>query len=273
MYQWRKGIAQWSVGKKLYLSVPFTWLLDEANRIATEWKGESVIGGPALMEPNTCEGFEPILFHNPCATFTTRGCPNNCPFCAVPYLEGDLVEVPNFRPAPVICDNNLLASSRKHLERVVDKLKVFPLVDFNQGLEARRFAPEVADLLGNIKCHVRFAFDHWGQEAAVKDAIDLCRERTTKDIGVYCLIGYNDNLEEAKSKLELIRSWGVLPYPMRYQPLDAKVKNEYVNPKWTDRQLRNVIEYYSRLNWRGYRPFEELRSNRKSIPKEQLEFI
>lgn len=96
MYQWRKGIAQWVVGKKLYLSVPFTWLLDEAHRIATEWQDDYTIGGPGVMEPNTCEGFEPILFHNPCATFTTRGCVNNCSFCAVPKLEGDLKEIPNF---------------------------------------------------------------------------------------------------------------------------------------------------------------------------------
>lgn len=258
MYQWKKGIAQWSVGDTLYLSVPFTWLMDEANVIASEWKkGKVLIGGPGLMEPSQCEGFEPILFHNPCATFTTRGCPNSCSFCAVPKLEPEFYEIPNYRPAPVICDNNFTAASRKHQERVVDRQKVFRLTDFNQGLEAKRFTPELADLLGKIKCKVRFAFDNWGAEASVKDAIDLCRKRTTKDIGIYVLIGFTDEPQSAQARLELVRSWGLMPNAMRYQPLDTKEKNSYVAPNWTVKQLKDMSRYYNRLAWLKHIPFEE----------------
>lgn len=258
MYQWRKGIASWvDRAGILYISVPFTWLLDEADKVAKQWPGESRIGGPALMESNSCDGFEPIIYHNACATFTTRGCPNACPFCAVPKLEGDLEEIPDFRPAPVICDNNFLAASKRHITMAVYKIKRFPIIDFNQGLEAKRFTPWIADLLSNLRCKVRFAFDNWSQEGAVKDAIDLCRQRTTDDISVYCLIGYNDTPEDAKARLELIRSWGVLPNPMRYQPLNAKKKNDYVAPSWTKSELANVSRYYSRLNWLGHIPFEE----------------
>jgi hypothetical protein len=257
MYQWRKGIARWEVGDTLYLSVPFTWLLDEARQVADAWHGKALIGGPALMEPNTCPGFEPLLFHNPAATFTTRGCPNACPYCAVPKLEGDLREVPDFRPAPVICDNNLLAASKTHIRRVVDRLKAFRYVDFNQGLDARRFTPEIARWLGELRCKVRFAFDYWGMEAPVKDAIDLCRRETTKDIGVYVLIGFNDTPEDAHARLELVRSWGLWPNPMRYQPLDAQCKNDYVALSWTDRELKRMTRYYSRLAWLEGVPFEE----------------
>ena len=218
MYQWRKGIAQWSVGNTLYISVPFTWLMDKAEQLAAEWKGKALIGGPGTMKPSKCEGFEPVLFHNPCATFTTRGCPNSCSFCAVPGLEPDFDEIPDYRPAPVLCDNNFTAASRRHQELVIQKQKQFYLTDFNQGLEARRFTPELADLLGTIRCKVRFAFDSWGQDASVKDAVDLCRKRTTKDISIYVLIGYNDDPASAQARLELVRSWGVTPNAMRYQP-------------------------------------------------------
>jgi hypothetical protein len=182
MNQWKKGIAHWSVGKTLYISVPFTWLVADAEKMAAQHKGKALIGGPGLMKPTECPGFDPILFHNPCATFTTRGCPNRCPFCAVWRLEPEFIELPNFRPAPVLCDNNFTAATRKHQERVVETERQFDYVDFNQGIEARRFTPELADLLGNLRCKVRFAFDSWANESAVKDAIDLCRERTTKDI-------------------------------------------------------------------------------------------
>ncbi len=257
MYSWRKSVVQWVVGQTLYLSVPFTWLLADAQATAANWHGKVLIGGPGVMEPTDCEGFTPLLFHNPCATFTTRGCVNSCKFCAVPRLEGDLREIPDFRPAPVVCDNNLLAASRAHIRRVVDKLKVFPFIDFNQGLEARRFTPKIADMLGELRCKVRFSFDAWGDEGRLKDAIDLCRKRTTKDIGVYCLIGFNDTPDSARARLELVRSWGLLPNAMRYQPLDASQRNDYVAPGWTDHELKKMSRYYSRRALFNHVPYEE----------------
>jgi hypothetical protein len=257
IYQWRKGIVTWVKGNTLYISVPFTWLMDDAKKMKDKWKGDCIIGGSGLMSPSEYIETEPILYHNPCATFTTRGCVNKCSFCAVPKLEGDLREIDNFRPAPLICDNNLLAASRKHIRKVVDSLKQFPFVDFNQGLEAKRFTPDVADMLGELNCKVRFAFDYIGDESTVKKAIDLCKERSTKDIHVYCLIGFNDTPDDARNRLELIRSWGVLPNPMRYQPLDTARKDSYVAPHWTDRQLTDMVRYYSRLIWLGHIPFYE----------------
>lgn len=48
MYQWRKDVASWRMGKALYLSVPFTWLLPKARQQAQEHKGPVFAGGPAV---------------------------------------------------------------------------------------------------------------------------------------------------------------------------------------------------------------------------------
>ena len=260
IYDWKKGIAQWRSDGVLNLSVPFTWLLDDAKRYASMVQCEVRIGGPALMERNEYDGMEPITFHNPNATFTTRGCPNRCPFCAVPVLEGELREIKNFRPAPVICDNNFLAASIGHIKRVVESVRDYPLVDFNQGLDARRFTKEKAEILSQLRCKVRFSFDHVNQESVVKDAIDICRERTTKNIGIYVLIGFDDTPEDAHYRLEKIREWGIRPNAMRYQPLDAKRKNEYVAPKWTEFELKKMTRYYNRLIYVEHIPYEDFKN-------------
>lgn len=271
MYQWRKGIASWTCGDTLYISVPFTWLMGEAEAMAATHKGPVLIGGPGTMKPTECPGFEPLLFHNPAATFTTRGCPNKCGFCAVPKLEPEYKELSDFRVAPIICDNNFTAASRKHQERVVDRLKSLPFVDFNQGLEAGRFTPELADLLGNLKCKVRFAFDHISYESKVAAAVELCKKRTTKDIGIYVLIGFNDTPEDARYRLETVRSWGIRPNAMRYQPLDAKKKNEYVAPGWTELELAKMMNYYNKLRWLEHIPYEDFQY-RSGEEKQQVLF-
>lgn len=94
---WYKDIAEWRIGGTFYLSVPFTWLLPKALKLAREHKGPVQAGGPAVqLMPNYLSDaakvnqpcpVEPLIFHNPLATFTSRGCPNNCGLCAVPRLE------------------------------------------------------------------------------------------------------------------------------------------------------------------------------------------
>lgn len=53
MNKWHKGIAKWEVGDTLYLSVPFTWLIDEANDIASQYKGTVLMGGACSKKTNS----------------------------------------------------------------------------------------------------------------------------------------------------------------------------------------------------------------------------
>ncbi len=266
MYQWKKDIVEWRCGKTLYLSVPFTWMLDEAKLKAEEHKGKVVAGGPAVKlhgaewadeTPDECP-FDVLSMHNPCATFTTRGCPNRCEYCAVPQIEGDFWELEAWKPAPIVCDNNLLESSKKHFQRVIDSLMQFPVVDFNQGLDARRFTPWHAGQIARLKCaKVRFAFDFLGMEAKVFDAIATAREAGLKDFGVYVLIGFNDTPEDAKYRLDKVMEWGVLPNAQRFQPLDAKKRNVFVHPNWTEWKLYKMARYYTRTIYVGHVPYGE----------------
>lgn len=265
---WLKDIAQWQIGKTLYLSVPFTWRLPKALKLAQAHRGPVLAGGPAVsLMPDYLAAdasigepcpVSPLIFHNPLATFSSRGCPNRCSFCAIPRIEGDFQELEDWRPAPIVCDNNLLAASKKHFDRVIDRLKPFPFVDFNQGLEARRLKPHHVRRLAELKkAKVRLAFDGLKSEKAVFEAITLCRKHGLNDFGVYVLIGFKDTPADAHYRLEKVREWGIRPSPMRFQPLDALSKNRYIASTWDERLLKDTMRYYSRLVWLGHLSFDE----------------
>lgn len=271
IYQWRKGVVDWTHGDARYFSVVFSWDIPRAKQLIAREKRRCYVGGPAVYRsPREFKGIaevchdppiEPLPLHNPHATFTSRGCPRSCKFCIVPDIEGKLRELETFHPAPIICDNNFLACSDAHVERVIESLRHFDLVDFNQGLDARLFTDWHARTLRRLKrVTLRFAFDYSGMEGETLRAVRLAQEHGFKDIRIYVLIGFRDTIEDALHRLELVRSWGCLTSPMRYQPLDVKIKDSYIAPGWTNRWLKDVMRYYSRLIWLGHIPFEKYKA-------------
>ena len=270
---WQRGIVEWTEGKVAFLSVVFSWQLQEAYQRAVWLRQQGYYvraGGPAVdLNPDAMRGVavtigavDALPRHNPDATFTSRGCPRRCPFCAVPIIEGSLVELDDWEPKPVVCDNNLLACSRHHFDTVIDRLKPVPRVDFNQGLDARLLTDYHADRLAELDTRVvRLAWDATRDEGKFLAAFHRLRKAgfSANVIRVYVLIGFDDTPEDALYRLETIRSLGMWPNPMRYQPLDAQVRDAYVAPGWTDRELRRYCRYWSRLRWLGGIPFEEFR--------------
>jgi MoaA/NifB/PqqE/SkfB family radical SAM enzyme len=261
------------VGNVLYLSIPFTWLLPEAREVAAVARSKErkvVAGGPAVqLMPDYLNGaaempgecpYPTLEMHNPLATFTTRGCPRRCSFCAVPRLEGAFRELTDWPVRPVICDNNLLEATQAHFDRVIDRLKKadFPAVDFNQGLDARLFNGHHAGRLAELKgAHVRFALDHVRYETPVVEAIKLAQKAGLKKITVYVLCGYKDTHDDALDRVKLIQGLGAMPFPMRYQPLDALRKNSYVGANWVPEQLADFTRYWGRLNYLKWFPYDE----------------
>lgn len=275
--QWSKGIVYWRDGQTLYVSVVFTWHLPEAKRLCQCYAAAGyrvVVGGPAVELMPDYLPFErsdepvspePVRRHNPDATFTTRGCIRRCSFCAVPKVEGAFRELPDFRPAPIVCDNNLLAASRTHFDRVVDCLKPLPDVDFNQGLDARLLTDYHVGRLLELKLKaIRFSWDNVGEEFVVRGAVAKVRAAgfPKSRIQVYVLVNHGETFGEAWSRMETLRADGVRMWPMRYQPLDSLKKDSYVAPEWDARELHRFTRYWSRQNWFSKVPYEEFNNNR-----------
>lgn len=267
---WHGGTAEWTEDGTAYLSVVFTWDLPAAYQRACWLRAEGYrvrAGGPAIsLMPDYLRGvaevggdMDALPHHNPNATFTSRGCIRACPFCAVPRIEGQLRELDDWPVRPVLCDNNFLACSRAHFDRVIDSLKPLTGVDFNQGLDARLLTPYHAQRLAELDCTVRLAWDHISTGNAFMAAFERLRKAgiPKSRIRCYVLIGYRDTPDDALFRLRTVRNLGIHPNPMRYNPLDTLERDRYVAEGWTDRQLTRMMRYWSRLQYTGGVPFEE----------------
>lgn len=277
MSSWSGGYVEWIEKNIAYISVVFSWQLEKAYQRAVWLKqmGYCVkAGGPAVsMNPDILADIAEIggavnalPYHNPDATFTTRGCINKCAFCAVPKIEGDLVELDDWEVKPIICDNNITAASISHFDRVIDRLLEDNVsgVDFNQGLDARLLTEHHVERL--VELHrakllktTRLAWDHINLENEFMRAHTMLRDGgiPKNKISVYVLIGFNDTPEDALYRLQKVYDLGAYPCPMRYQPLDAAKKNDYVDEHWTEALLKKYVRYWFRKRYFGHIPFEK----------------
>jgi len=264
----------------VYLSAIFSWDLPLMVTLARQARqlGKPVyIGGPATehnaawVEAQTgtvpWKGQHPsakMVLERPVMTWTSRGCPNHCPFCIVWRMEGTLQELPDdaWQPAPLVMDNNFLACSDAHQERVVRRLAdAGHLVDFNQGLDAQLYTPAFRQLLQRVGLRLRFwrfAYDMPEDWPAVERALLDLRAAGVNwsRIRVYLLYNWHESPTEAQARAERIIGQHdaplAVPWPMAYRPLDWLHRRDYIAQGWTAQAVRDFRRYYSRPRlWRS----------------------
>lgn len=196
--------------------------------------------------------------------FASRGCPRKCGFCSVPKLEGAPVPGegsikerlhPDYHRA-VFFDNNILGMPnwRDIFEELIE---LGIEVDFNQGMDARFITDESARLLSQMHIPIiRLAFDYAGIRPWVEQAIAHLKNHGVRGrrIVFYVLHNYVDSPHGFFERVRDLLEWGVVVYPMRYEPLCTLSKNVFVSPLWTHEELRMVAQARRVMGYGGALP-------------------
>ena len=262
---WPKKETMWIYSRTLYVSIPFTWRLPAVRNILVQRSFEwdtAVLGGPAVY-------LMPTFFHdldfvrigkylpaaithiNPYATKTTSGCIRRCKFCAVPILEGKFKELKKWKVAPVLIDNNLLASSVEHFDRVIDSLKQFDVVDFNQGLDSRLLTSHHAERFKELSNPIiRLALDSMAYVEQWEIAMDILFTAgiAKNKVRSYALAGFDSDPEEAWARCQYIEGKGIKVLPMWFHELDT-LDHGIVTEKqealgWNDYERRRIMQWF-----------------------------
>lgn len=277
---WSRGFAEWGDGDTVYLSVAFTWMLDQAAARAIFWRalGKRVIaGGPALFlnqmkhelhdlaEVGT-EYPDAIARHNPQATIASRGCPVGCWFCIVPAMEGrEFTLLPDFPVRPVLCDNNLSALPEDYQRHIIKRYESegVPLLDANSGFEPRTFGRDTYLRWRKInRGPWRFAYDERAEGDDVRRVMRILADEPAKKKRVYVLVG-NEPFDACMGRIREVIAWGGEPHVQPYIKLNALEKRPHVRFDWTEQRLRDVARWANGHVWRSA-PFDEYDRSRKN---------
>jgi len=284
----------------IYITSLFTYAWEPVHEVIRYYsqkykKAEIIVGGiyATLCEEHLREAFKDrIMIHkglfeevedllpdyslipewDASIIFASRGCIRNCPFCSVKILEPEFNAKQSVKhlihpghKRVIFWDNNILASP--FWENILQELEESKLkVDFNQGLDARLINSKVVERLKRLNLpFIRLAYDTQGIRKSLKNAIELLKLAGFRGrrIVVYCL--YNNPFERDTPETFLDRikdliDWGVVSYPMRYEPLEPRPKNTFVAPNWTPELLEMVAKARRVLGYGGaFPPYEGLK--------------
>lgn len=164
---------------------------------------------------------------------------------------------------------NLLTSKKENLISAYDELKELHtkyynkhkgkgklrIVDFNQGLDARLFTQEKANLLAKICINpVRIAFDNVQIEEKYVSAIDMCVKAGISKFSNYLLYNFNDIPDDLyyrmKINIDLCEQYNIdiYSFPMKYHPLrktddmdlDYSHNRDFIGKHWNRKYIRVI---------------------------------
>jgi hypothetical protein len=283
---WSGGLAEWHEEDTCYLSIAFTYKLDEAYRramVAKQFGSKVVAGGPGvalmlehkmvhplMMVAQLGESYpDAIAKHNPDATFASRGCTEKCSFCIVPFMNPEgLTLLPDFAVRPVLCDNNLSALPAEYQAYIIGRYvrTGVRLTDANSGFEPKTFTPEVYErwrpLINAGGGPWRFGYDHSNEAPQVREVFKMLKQEPGRRKRPYVLIG-NEPFDVCMGRIYEAIEAGCEPHVQPFIALNATTREPRARFDWTSQKLKDVARWANGWLWRKYKFSEYDRMARK----------
>lgn len=165
----------------------------------------------------------------------TRGCPNRCPWCVVPEMDGnnvrhvaDLSDFWDGQKVVRLLDDNIMADSDEFC-RDCEQLSRAGVKVIWEALDARLVDDTTAAALATVKQFksIHFAWDGHSQDDAVPRCIETLRRHGLKPwrLMFYVLVGFNTDRDYDLHRIYTLRDMGANPFVMPFDKGDRYQKD------------------------------------------------
>ena len=191
----------------------------------------------------------------------TRGCPNRCPWCVVPKMDGndvrhvaDLRDFWDSQPKVRLLDDNIMADADEFC-RDCEQLSQGGVEVIWEALDIRLVTEETAKALSAVKNarYLHFAWDSHAQDDAVPKGVAILKRHGLKPYRLmfYVLVGFGTSREYDMHRITTIDKLGAHPYVM---PFDKSDPYQHHLARWCNNKLiyrKTDFEHYDQ--WVRYR--------------------
>ena len=191
----------------------------------------------------------------------TRGCPNSCPWCVVPKMDGndvrhvaDLADFWDGQEVVRLLDDNIMADEDEFC-RDCKQLNDAGVRVIWEALDARLVNDKTADALSTVKLEKRihFAWDSHAQDEAAPRCIETLDRHGLKPwrLVFYVLVGFNTDPEYDMHRIMTLHQLGANPFVM---PFDKQDPYQHHLARWCNNKVIFKSTTFDEYEpWKRYR--------------------
>ena len=191
----------------------------------------------------------------------TRGCPNRCPWCVVPKMDGNEVrhvaDLNDFwcgQPIVRVLDDNIMTDADEFCRDCEQIARVGVRVIW-EALDIRRVGERTAQALASVKNEksIHFAWDGHSQDKAVARGIEILSRAGVKPwrLMFYVLVGFNTTQDYDMHRIMTLHELGANPFVM---PFDKTNPYQRHLARWCNNKfIFKSTSFDDYEPWRKYR--------------------
>ena len=163
--------------------------------------------------------------------FLSRGCIRRCGPCVVWRKEGYVhhvawpEELVNPRSKLIVVLDGIFNASPHWQEKAQWFIDNDYTIDLTQGMDIRSVDDRAAELICAMKhrSKVHFAFDHIGDEQAVRRGLEILIKAGMRSdtLTLYILTNYDSTFEQDMRRIQIVEEYGANPYVMIFNKAKA----------------------------------------------------